>query len=176
MAYRVKYKAWHNKTPRKEHRQNILWHKSWYYILRSVFEGKKIKQINKWDLIQLKCFCTTKETKRKRQPIGWEKVIANNYQQVLKFPKSRAFLTAQASSHKAPFAQSGFRVYTLGYTRYSQLPTSKPSGYGLNTRGGGFGRCVVPLTARFRLRLCHLNSGELSFVSNQKHQRDFWAE
>ena len=25
---RPKYKTWHNKTPRKEHRQNIFWHKS----------------------------------------------------------------------------------------------------------------------------------------------------
>ena len=44
-------------------------------------KAKEIKaKINKWDLTQHKCFCTTKKTinKTKRQPTEWEKIFAND--------------------------------------------------------------------------------------------------
>ena len=48
-----------------------------YDPTRRILEIKS--KINKWDLIKLKSFCTTKETisKVKRQPSDWEKRIAN---------------------------------------------------------------------------------------------------
>ena len=71
--------AFSNKTPRGEHRQNTLWHKSQQDPLCPTSQSNGNKSKNKQrDLIELKSFCTMKETisKVKRQPSGWEKIIA----------------------------------------------------------------------------------------------------
>ena len=54
---------------------------------------------NKWDLLKLKTFCTTKETinKMKRQPTFWEKIFANdvtNRRLVFKFYKHLKMLNS----------------------------------------------------------------------------------
>ena len=60
------------KTLSEIHHSRIL-----YDPLPRILEIKA--KINKWDLINLKSFCTSKETisKVKRQPSEWEKIIAN---------------------------------------------------------------------------------------------------
>ena len=79
MDQRSKRKTRNYKTPRGEHRQNTLRHKSQQvplWLLR-ILEIKA--KINKWDLIKIKSFCAIKEiiSKVKRQPSEWEKIIAN---------------------------------------------------------------------------------------------------
>ena len=65
------------KTPRGKRLSDINHSRILYDPPSRILEIKA--KINKWDLIKLKSFCTTKETisKVKRQPTEWEKIIAN---------------------------------------------------------------------------------------------------
>ena len=47
MAERLKYKTRHHQTPRREHRQNILWHQPYEYFLRSISQSNRNKSKNK---------------------------------------------------------------------------------------------------------------------------------
>ena len=81
MAWRFKSKIRHRKTPRREHRQNILWPQPYKCFLRLVSQGNRNKNKNKPMGSNETSFCTAKETikkKPKRQPIEWEKIVSNN--------------------------------------------------------------------------------------------------
>ena len=84
MDWRPKCKTWNHKTPRRDHRQNILLHKLqqfFFSFLEFSPKAKEIKaKISKWDLIKLKSLGTAKETidKTERQSTEWEKTFAND--------------------------------------------------------------------------------------------------
>ena len=68
-------------TPRREHRQNILWHKSYQWFLRSVSQGNRNKSKNKQiGPNQTDKLSLSKENHKqtKRQPTDWEKIFAND--------------------------------------------------------------------------------------------------
>ena len=69
-------------------------------------------KVNKWDLIKLKSFCTTKETisKVKRQPSEWAKIIVNETTDKKLISKiHKAAHTIQCLKNKQPNQKVGKR-------------------------------------------------------------------
>ena len=69
-------------------------------------------KINKWDIINLKSFCTAKETinMMKRQPSEWEKIIADektNKELIYKIYKR---LMKQYQKNKQPNQKNGQKI------------------------------------------------------------------
>ena len=68
------------KTPKGNHKQNSLGHKSHQYLFfldqsARVMEIKR--KTNKWDLIKLKSFCIAKETINKKTTYKMKKIFVN---------------------------------------------------------------------------------------------------
>ena len=69
-------------------------------------------QINKWDLMKLKIFCTAKETinKTKRQPSEWEKIFANEATDKGLISKTyKQFMQLNMKKNKQPNPNMGTR-------------------------------------------------------------------
>ena len=60
MDKRLKYKLWHHKSPRGEHRQENLRFYTAIFLPMSPRARDIKERINKWDLIKLKRFCMAK--------------------------------------------------------------------------------------------------------------------
>ena len=73
----VNIRHYTTKTPRREHKQNILWHKSRQCFLRSRFQDNRNKSNNnERHIMKLTRICTRKETinKAKSQYTEWDNI------------------------------------------------------------------------------------------------------
>ena len=75
----VNIRPYTTKTPRREHRQNILWHKSRQCFLQSLFQDNRNKSNNnERHIMKLIRICTRKETIKQKASIQNETIFANH--------------------------------------------------------------------------------------------------
>ena len=78
MVKNPKCNARYYKTLRGKLRQNILLHKLHQYSFDLTPKLMKIKKKNKWNLVKLKNFCSTKESINKmKQHTEWKNIFSN---------------------------------------------------------------------------------------------------
>ena len=123
-------------------------------------------KINKWDLMKLKTFCTTKETinKTKRQPSQWEKIFANE---------------ATDKGLISKFANN--KIYCRGFPG-GAVVESLPADAGDTGSSPGLGRSHMPRSSwarepqLLRLRVWSLCSAtrEAAIVKRPAHRDEEW--
>ena len=120
MDWRSKHKTRNYKTPRGKHRQTLsdLNHSRILYDPPPRILEIKAK-INKWDLIKIKSFCTTKETisKVKRQPSEWENNSKWSNWQTTNLKNVQATPVAQFQKNKWPNQKMGQRTKQTFFQR-----------------------------------------------------------
>ena len=106
----------HHKTPRKEHRQDILGHESYQYILRSVSLGKRNKSRNKqMGPSQTYKLLHSKGNYKQNEKISYkmgENICERCDQQRVNIQNIQTALVTQYQKTKQPIKKNGQKSWT----------------------------------------------------------------
>ena len=118
---RLKHKTRHHNTPRREHRQNILWHQLYKCFLRSVSQGNRNKNKNKpMGPSQIYKLLHRKETIKKIKNLGMgQNRIKRCNQQGLNLQNIQTTHTTQQQKNKQPNWKIGRRPKQTFLQRYT---------------------------------------------------------